>query len=182
MIKLNIEGTPGRRCKTGGTVNWEAIGAIGEILGAIAVVLTLGYLALQVRFAKASAADANRLTRATGVRDMGMAMAVHDEMRISVAKTTGAMAHYEAFAKEFGVSIEDAGRTDSWNSYWFWLHWGQFRSLQERGDDEELKNIIRVFYPIPAVWYSWNNSPFAKVLLEPAFVEFVEGLVEGTRT
>ena len=31
------------------TVNWQMIGAIGEIGGAIAVVLTLGYLARQVR-------------------------------------------------------------------------------------------------------------------------------------
>ena len=30
-------------------MNWEMIGAIGEIAGAAAVVLTLGYLALQVR-------------------------------------------------------------------------------------------------------------------------------------
>ena len=33
-------------------MNWEAIGAIGEIVGALAVVLTLGYLANQVRHAK----------------------------------------------------------------------------------------------------------------------------------
>ena len=30
-------------------MNWDAIGAIGEIIGAIAVVATLGYLAVQVR-------------------------------------------------------------------------------------------------------------------------------------
>ena len=30
-------------------MNWEALGAIGEIVGAIAVVLTLGYLAVQIR-------------------------------------------------------------------------------------------------------------------------------------
>ena len=30
-------------------MNWEAIGAVGELLGALAVVLTLGYLAVQVR-------------------------------------------------------------------------------------------------------------------------------------
>ena len=30
-------------------MNWEAIGAIGEIVGAIAVVATLGYLAVQIR-------------------------------------------------------------------------------------------------------------------------------------
>jgi len=30
-------------------VNWDAIGAIGEIVGAVAVVATLGYLAVQIR-------------------------------------------------------------------------------------------------------------------------------------
>lgn len=39
-------------------MNWEAIGAIGETLGAIAVVATLGYLAVQIRESrKATAAD-----------------------------------------------------------------------------------------------------------------------------
>ncbi len=30
-------------------MNWEAIGAIGEIVGALGVILTLGYLAFQIR-------------------------------------------------------------------------------------------------------------------------------------
>ena len=30
-------------------MNWDAIGAIGEILGALVVVITLGYLAVQIR-------------------------------------------------------------------------------------------------------------------------------------
>ena len=30
-------------------MNWEALGAIGETVGAIGVILTLGYLALQIR-------------------------------------------------------------------------------------------------------------------------------------
>jgi hypothetical protein len=30
-------------------MNWEALGASGEIVGAVAVVVTLGYLALQIR-------------------------------------------------------------------------------------------------------------------------------------
>lgn len=30
-------------------MNWEAVGAEGEILGAFAVIITLGYLAVQVR-------------------------------------------------------------------------------------------------------------------------------------
>jgi hypothetical protein len=30
-------------------MNWEAIGAIGEVLGALAVIVTLVYLAVQIR-------------------------------------------------------------------------------------------------------------------------------------
>ena len=30
-------------------MNWDAVGAIGEIVGAIAVIVTIGYLALQMR-------------------------------------------------------------------------------------------------------------------------------------
>ena len=39
----------------GGDHLWEAIGAVGEILGAIAVVLTLVYLAVQIRHSTAQA-------------------------------------------------------------------------------------------------------------------------------
>ncbi|HSG89310.1 MAG TPA: hypothetical protein VLA56_08860 [Pseudomonadales bacterium] len=34
-------------------MNWDAISAVGEILGSVAVFITLGYLALQVRHARA---------------------------------------------------------------------------------------------------------------------------------
>lgn len=42
-------------------MNWEAAGAIGEIVGAAAVVLTLAYLALQIRQSNKAARIAARL-------------------------------------------------------------------------------------------------------------------------
>jgi hypothetical protein len=36
-------------------MNWDAIGAVGELLGSLAVFVTLGYLAIQVRHARAEA-------------------------------------------------------------------------------------------------------------------------------
>lgn len=33
-------------------MNWDAIGALGEVLGSIAVFVTLGYLAVQLRHAR----------------------------------------------------------------------------------------------------------------------------------
>jgi len=34
-------------------MNWEEVGAIGQVLGSIAVFITLGYLAVQLRHARA---------------------------------------------------------------------------------------------------------------------------------
>ena len=52
-------------------MNWDAVGAIGEIVGALAVFLTLIYLALQIRqntkAVQASAADAS-ISKVTNVR------------------------------------------------------------------------------------------------------------------
>lgn len=55
-------------------MNWEAIGAVGEVLGAIGVIATLGYLAVQIRqntasnrqfAARASVDTLNRLSLMT---------------------------------------------------------------------------------------------------------------------
>ena len=52
-------------------MNWEAAGAIGEIISALAVFLTLIYLALQIRqntkAVRASAIDAS-ISKVTSVR------------------------------------------------------------------------------------------------------------------
>jgi hypothetical protein len=47
-------------------MNGVAIGAVGEIVGALAAVITLIYPATQVRTAKQAAADQNRLIPASG--------------------------------------------------------------------------------------------------------------------
>jgi len=48
-------------------VNWEAIGAIGEVAGAIGVILTLGYLAVQIRANTAALkAEGSRANRVSG--------------------------------------------------------------------------------------------------------------------
>ena len=48
-------------------MNWEAIGAIGEVVGAIAVVTTLIILLIQVRQNTQSMIEANRLQKASAI-------------------------------------------------------------------------------------------------------------------
>jgi hypothetical protein len=58
-------------------MNWQAIGAVGEILGALAVVLTLAYLAVQIRESrKATAADIYQ-TRAMSRADAELRIALN---------------------------------------------------------------------------------------------------------
>jgi hypothetical protein len=45
-------------------MNWDAISAVGEVVGAIAVVVTLLYLALQVRMSRAATEENTKATRA----------------------------------------------------------------------------------------------------------------------
>jgi hypothetical protein len=51
-------------------MNWEALGAVGEIVGAVAVVLTLGYLALQMRQNTAALRTGSREAVVSGAREV----------------------------------------------------------------------------------------------------------------
>ena len=52
-------------------MNWDAIGAVGEIIGALAVVATLGYLALQVKTNTAAVNQASRQATLSGRAEAG---------------------------------------------------------------------------------------------------------------
>jgi hypothetical protein len=157
-------------------MNWEAIGAMGESLSAILVLITLVYLATQVRYAKNTAADANRLARAKGVCDYQMACATNDLLAQSVAAANEYGSWYEELSGALGINAEEAMRVDSMNLYWFWLHWGQYSSTNNKTDLDELEHTIGMFYRnSPAIKYSWEKSPFAKPLLGKQFMDFVDG-------
>jgi len=167
----------GVRRQGGITVNWEAIGAIGEILGAFAVILTLGYLALQVRYVKSAATDQNRLVRANGVREIMLTHVANDELRMDLLKDYGVMEHYQRLANDLGVSVEAASRADWNNACWFWLHWGQYSSAQNDRDVAELTHLIDTFYRTPGMRRSWETCPWAKPILDPGFVAFVDSIL-----
>ena len=57
-------------------MTWEAAGAIGEIVGAIAVVLTLGFLAIQIRNGSRSLVQQNLIAQSDAVAK-GVELASH---------------------------------------------------------------------------------------------------------
>jgi hypothetical protein len=166
----------------GGNVNWEAIGAIGEILGAFAVVLTLLYLAVQVKYAKTAANDATSLNRANGVQAMLLAATTDDTLRASVSKAQGLGDYHVKLAEKLGLSVEEAERIDFYASYWFWVHWGQFASSNSKEGLDELTNIVNTFYRFPFMSTCWELSPSGKQIMDSTFVAFVDGVLAKEAT
>lgn len=162
-------------------MNWDAIGALGELLGAAAVVLTLGYLAMQVRHARAATADNSRLIRANGVREMVLEMCRNDSLRMSQTKNWGYEPYYTELAHKLGVSMEEATQVDWSNCYYFWMYWGQYSSTTEERDLSELENVIGGLCSAPGMKLSWETSPLTRPLLQKDFVAFVDAVLAKQR-
>lgn len=161
-------------------INWEAVTAIGQLVGALAVVVTLIYLTVQVRYAKLATSDANRLARAQGVCQMMLSGAIHSDIRNANIKVLGLDSFYEEVAQRLEVTPDEAAILDHTYCYWFWLHWGQFSSTNEEKDLDELRRMVLQFYAVPSVRMFWDASPTAKPMLDPIFVAFVEETLEET--
>ena len=155
-------------------VSIQELGSLGELIAAIATVVTLIYLAGQLRQNNQATADTNRLNRANGVTQMLIEVVGNPELMEGIARSHGVEAYYRGYAETIGVSVEEAARVDWWHLYYFWLHWGQYASSTTEEDLRELANVVRAFYSAPAVDYSWRHSPFARPMLDPTFVAFVE--------
>ena len=83
-------------------MNWEAIGAIGETLGAIGVIMTLAYLAIQIR-------QNTRASKAATVQDMtnkwvqiNLFIAEHDIHTLFSIDLTDTNADPDAVSKAMG--------------------------------------------------------------------------------
>ena len=148
-------------------MNWEAIGAIGEILGAAAVVLTLGYLAIQVRHAKNATADQNRLERARGVREMALAMISNPEVAHDQIESFGWEEYYEDLGKAAGITPERALSVDWANAYYFWMYWGQYASTTNKDDLAELAHVIDGLLDTPGMRKTWETSPHTRDCWNP---------------
>jgi hypothetical protein len=61
-------------------MNWEAVGAIAEFLGAIAVFVTLGYLAVQIRQNTGSQATATYDSVLSGMNDLNVQLLTHPDL------------------------------------------------------------------------------------------------------
>ena len=159
-------------------MNWDAIGAIGETAGALAVILTLVYLASQVRYAKNATLDQNRLTRSAAIREILIATASNDALRVGQMKNWGLEGYYESLASDLGIDPIEASRNEWANAAYFWMYWGQWVASHEERDLTELEHIITNIFGLAGMRHTWDVSPLGKVIMDQDFVQFVDGVLE----
>ena len=99
-------------------MNWDAIGAVGEILGAFAVVATLAYLAIQMKQNSASLRRANDFAQASSIHETN---ALYSQVFSTVIQDAQmASIYYRALAGEVLGDIEATRFTLFVNSYLIW--------------------------------------------------------------
>ncbi len=88
-------------------MNWDAIGAIGELIGALAVVITLVFLVLQVRHNTRAMNESNRLERASAIDRHA------DSIKRSAGYTNRVFGETDEGHNTFSISPATLARDDS---------------------------------------------------------------------
>ena len=156
-------------------MNWEAIGAIGELIGAMAVVITLVFLAIQVRYSTKSMDESNRLQRAAAI----------DRHADSVSRWRGRVVENEDLARIWFAAIHDEELSDldqlRLNNLWI-IFINTQRSNYERAKlvgeqglaEQATKSIAAESLGSDTLKARWRDSRAWHGLASPAFVAEVE--------
>ena len=163
-------------------MNWDAIGAIGQMLGSLAVFVTLGYLAVQVKHASQEARRAISQNRAETVRQLLVTDAT-DERLIGILTKT-----FKALGGEPSGTIlllmQRAGLTyeEAWSITMREAAWWQYRSEIIRnvdalapGDRVQFDRVTRASYsasPLGRLWYEGVRGVF-----DPHTVRYIDNLL-----
>jgi hypothetical protein len=142
-------------------MNWEAIGAIGQLIGAVAVLATLIYVAVQVRYAKHQLEINGIYSRAENAISILLPIANDPKMASLVLE-----AGHPAFG-DFGLEPVDAQRLGAWLHMWMQVEQANHHMLPKGTHDE----LLRFFLSIPAYAEFWDKN---KNAYDKAFVDRME--------
>lgn len=153
-------------------MNWEAVGAIGEIVGAIAVVATLYYLALQIRENTARTRQVEANTNFQQVSPARLALAQSEQLAKVLAKGLEDLALLEP---------SEQIQFDALMSERFWITWYTWQRKQQglirKSMWDELKQastIQMLLTPGGAAWFETAKGQFTK-----SFREEMERFIES---
>ena len=161
-------------------MNWEEVGAIGQVLGSIAVFVTLIYLAIQVRHSRAETLRSIRQSRSDAVREMQFQTAQSEWLNRVLIKASRAYGEGESpFIDELvrrGLPVEEARAVESHNMSWWMFNSQQIAHLDELSGSEraEFNNLLRHFHGMNVFSRYFDLN---KHLLNPDAVRYVDNLL-----
>jgi hypothetical protein len=161
-------------------MNWEEVGAIGQMLGSAAVLVTLWYLAVQQRHAREEVRRSVSQSRAAAVRELAIHYADNE-----VASSASFKAHLALGGQPHAIHkpLLDAGLTNEeigaviWREFAFWAY-RQSTVMQihelTAGERAEFDISIRISYGhgVGRLWYSTS-----KATLNPDAVRYIDNLL-----
>jgi hypothetical protein len=118
-------------------VNWGAVGALGEVLGAIIVLATLFYLSRQIRHNADSLDQANRYARASSVHESN-SLFVHVFSQLGQSAELAAIYH-KALAGEALDTAESVRFAAFVNTYFAWLE----ATYAQAAEELSLLNVLK---------------------------------------
>ena len=162
-------------------MNWEVVGALGEVLGSIAVFLTLGYLAVQVRYARREVQRSISQSRADNVLDLLLNRADNERLTgLNSRANKRLMGQPIPFVNELvartGLSEEEAYRLFSEQMAWWNYRSQVIAYIDELPDGERIQfdAAIRRFFghPVARLWYQTLRPT-----LSPEAVRYVDDVM-----
>ncbi len=137
-------------------MNWNAIGAVGEILGALAVVATLFYVARQIRENTRAVARQSHLDRARNVAEP-MLSSPHNLPRIyaKIKAIDGSEPLTQALMETYDLDVEESV---AWARYHHQIWFGLEADYLFGGRSQQLAALIKVLLSFPDVKLFWQHE------------------------
>ena len=162
-------------------MNWDEVGAIGQVLGSLAVFITLGYLAIQVRHGRSDTQRSIIATRGETLRQLVM-VKVTDErvLNLNLKVQTLLGAPQQPFAEQLmertGITTEEAHLL-----WWEQFAWWNYRThtlpyLHELPLGAQQHFVIGMKgYRVDPLLRLWFDT--SRFFLDPDAVRYVDNLL-----
>ena len=148
-------------------MNWDAISAVAEILAAVAVLITLLYLAVQIRQAKKQLDQAGQRHRAEAARELMLVISSSGKLAPVLANLGGfPWGDNEESVRVFG-----------------WCHaWMRTEEMNYRMDPPEQRatqdQLLKGWLSVPWAAQFWLEN---RAIYDADFAEHMDGLLEEVR-
>ena len=161
----------------------QLLGNYGEFVGAVAVIATLIYVAVQVRQAKELAVESAHATRAQGDINLLTSIVSADTYHLSMEKVTAVDGSANAYAQrlvaDYGFSIAEAENMQNFCYAWMKYQEHAFLSGITSQDQKMHDAQVAAWLAYPLYGKFWNEA--TRAYLDFRFVNHVEELLKGSK-